>query len=42
MSKNQSGPTCTLRIATVKQDPRSTVEINRYGLRYGPAEISGI
>jgi len=42
MSKDQSGPTCTLRIAAVKPSPRSTMEINRYGLHYGPTEIRRI
>jgi len=39
MSRDQSGPTWTLRIATVKWGPRSTMEVNSYGLDYGPAEI---
>jgi len=42
MSKDQSGPTRTLRIATIKRGPRSAMEINRYGLHYGPAEIRRI
>ena len=39
MSQNQGGPTCTIRIATVKRGPRSTMEINRHGLHYGPTKI---
>jgi len=39
MSEDQGGPTYTLRIATVKRGPRLTVEINSYGLHYGPAKI---
>jgi len=42
LSKNQGGPTCTLRTPAAKQDPRWTMEINRYGLHHGPAEIRGI
>jgi len=42
MSKNQSGPTCTLRMATVKRGPRSTVKINSYGLHYRPVKMGRI
>jgi len=42
MSEDKGGPTCTLRVATVKQGPRATMEINSYGLHYGPAEIRRI
>jgi len=42
MSKDQGGPTCTLRIATVKRNPQSTMEINHYGLHHGPAKIRRI
>ena len=39
MSKDQSGPTRTIRIAAAKRGPRLTMEINSYGLHHGPAEI---
>ena len=39
MSEDQGGPTCSLRITTIKRRPRSTMEINSHGLHYGPAEI---
>ena len=42
MSKDQGVPICTLRIATVKRSPRSTMEINSHGLHYGPAKIRTI
>jgi len=42
MAENQGVPTRALRIAAVKRGPQSTMEINSYGLYYGPAEIRRI
>jgi len=39
MLEDQSGLTCSLQIATIKRDLRSTMEINSYGLHYRTVEI---